>query len=62
MQNRTIKIVVFSALIACLIAFTSGCSKKTIDPPTAGAEGSGYSGGTEIKYPPLILQTIQNHL
>lgn len=52
MYNRNRKIVVFSTLIVLLLAFISGCTKQTIEPPTAGSEGSGYSGGTEIKYPP----------
>lgn len=52
MNIKTLNTILLSALISSALLFGSGCSKKTIEPPPVGPDGSSLSGGTDINYPP----------
>ena len=52
MKINNLNTILLSALISSALLLGSGCSKKAIEPPPTGPDGSSLSGGTDINYPP----------
>lgn len=53
MKKKAIQSIILTSLMGSLILFGSGCSKKSVMPPS-GSSGSGgdLSAGNDINYPP----------
>ncbi len=52
MHTKIIKNIFLTTLLALSLIIFNGCLKKAIEPHSSSQEGSNFSGGTDIQYPP----------